>query len=70
MMTVIDEITETILQLFKSDVTTYRISKETGISISSIDRYRDNTSSLENMTLKIAGKLCDYAEKAKGEGLL
>lgn len=66
----IDEIKETILQLFKSDVTTYRISKETGISISSIDRYRDNTSSLENMTLKIAGKLCDYAEKVKGEGLL
>ena len=70
MMTVIDEIKKTILQLFKSDVTTYRISKETGISISSIDRYRDNTSSLENMTLTIAGKLCDYAEKAKGEGLL
>lgn len=66
----IDEIKKTILQLFKSDVTTYRISKETGISISSIDRYRDNTSSLENMTLNIAGKLCDYAEKAKGEGLL
>lgn len=66
----IKEVEKTIQQLFESDVTTYRISKETGIRISVIDGYRNNTSKLENMTLKIAGKLCDYAEKAKGEGLL
>lgn len=66
----IKEVEKTIQQLFKSDVTTYRISKETGIRISVIDGYRNNTSKLENMTLKIAGKLCDYAEKAKGESLL
>lgn len=66
----IKEVEKTIQQLFESDVTTYRISKETGIRISVIDGYRNNTSKLENMTLKIAGKLCDYAERAKGEGLL
>ncbi|WP_164683904.1 hypothetical protein [Streptococcus hyointestinalis] len=59
----IKEVEKTIQQLFESDVTTYRISKETGIRISVIDGYRNNTSKLENMTLKIAGKLCDYAER-------
>lgn len=59
----IKEVEKTIQQLFESDVTTYRISKETGIRISVIDGYRNNTSKLENMTLKIAEKLCNYAER-------
>lgn len=59
----IKEVEKTIQQLFESDVTTYRISKQTGIRISVIDGYRNNTSKLENMTLKIAEKLCNYAER-------
>lgn len=57
------EVEKTIQQLFESDVTTYRISKETGIRVSVIDGYRNNTSKLENMTLRIAEKLCNYAER-------
>ena len=58
-----DKIIKEIEELLKSDVTDYRISKDTGITLSVIQNYRSGKYALENMTLKIAKKLYEYKEK-------
>lgn len=47
--------------LLQSDVTSYRIQKDTGIRRQKIDRYRKGQSELKNMTLDVAEKLYKYA---------
>nr|DAX42021.1 MAG TPA: DNA-binding protein [Caudoviricetes sp.] len=58
-----DKIIKEIEELLKSDVTDYRISKDTGITLSVVQNYRNGKYALENMTLKIAKKLYEYKEK-------
>ena len=58
-----DKIIKEIEELLNSDVTDYRISKDTGITLSVIQNYRSGKYALENMTLKIAKKLYEYKEK-------
>ena len=58
-----DKIIKEIEELLKSDVTDYRISKDTGITLSVIQNYRSGKYALENMTLKIAKKLYEYKER-------
>ena len=58
-----DKIIKEIEELLKSDVTDYRISKDTGITLSVIQNYRNGKYTLENMTLKIAKKLYEYKER-------
>ena len=58
-----DKIIKEIEDLFNSDITDYRISKDTGITLSVIQNYRSGKYALENMTLKIAKKLYEYKEK-------
>lgn len=58
-----DKIIKEIEELLNSDVTDYRISKDTGITLSVIQNYRSGKYVLENMTLKIAKKLYEYKEK-------
>lgn len=58
-----DKIIKEIEELLKSDVTDYRISKDTGITLSVIQNYRNGKYALENMTLKIAKKLYEYKER-------
>ena len=58
-----DKIIKEIEELLKSDVTDYRISKDTGITLSVIQNYRNGKYALENMTLKVAKKLYEYKEK-------
>lgn len=58
-----DKIIKEIEDLLNSDVTDYRISKDTGITLSVIQNYRSGKYALENMTLKIAKKLYEYKEK-------
>ena len=60
-----EKIIKEIEDLFKSDITDYRISKDTGITLSVIQNYRNGKYVLENMTLKIAKKLYDYAISLK-----
>lgn len=55
-----DKIIKEIEELLNSDVTDYRISKDTGITLSVIQNYRNGKYALENMTLKIAKKLYEY----------
>ena len=59
----VDKLIKDIEELLNSDVTDYRISKDTGITLSVIQNYRSGKYALENMTLKIAKKLYEYKEK-------
>ncbi|KAA9233551.1 MULTISPECIES: hypothetical protein [Aerococcus] len=52
-----------IEELLKSDITSYQISKATGIATQSLDNYRKYDSKLENMRLGIALKLYNYAKQ-------
>lgn len=58
-----DKIIKEIEELLNSDVTDYRISKDTGITLSVIQNYRSGKYALENMTLKIAKKLYEYKKE-------
>lgn len=58
-----EKIIKEIEDLFNSDITDYRISKDTGITLSVIQNYRSGKYALENMTLKIAKKLYEYKER-------
>lgn len=61
----INQAIKQIEELFNSDLTDYRISKDTGITLSVIQKYRNDTSKIENMTLKVAKKLIRYTEELK-----
>lgn len=61
----IDQAIQQIEELFNSDLTDYRISKDTGITLSVIQKYRSDQSKIENMTLKVAKKLIKYSEELK-----
>lgn len=56
----IETIKREIEKILKSDETSYRISKETGIAVQVIDRYRQGKSKIENMTLKNAEKILKF----------
>ena len=51
-----------IEELLKSDLTSYKIAKETGITVQQIDRYR-KTGKVGNITLDNAIKLYNYYKK-------
>ena len=61
----INQAIKKIEELFNSDLTDYRISKDTGITLSVIQKYRSDQSKIENMTLKVANKLIRYSEELK-----
>lgn len=61
---------EIIKKLLDSDLTSYRIAKDCGLSPQFIDNYRTGKSKIENMALGKAQLLVDYATKSneKKEG--
>nr|DAR83763.1 MAG TPA: hypothetical protein [Caudoviricetes sp.] len=61
----IEQAIQKIEELFNSNLTDYRISKDTGITLSVIQKYRSDVSKIENMTLKVANKLIRYSEELK-----
>ncbi len=57
----IDEVIEKIAWLLtESDLTTYKIGKETGLSTQFLDRYKKDPSLIVNMTMAKARILEDY----------
>lgn len=58
-----DKIIKEIEDLFNSDITDYRISKDSGVALSMVQNYRNGNRKVENMTLKTAKKLYEYKEK-------
>ena len=61
----IDRVIKQIEELFNSNLTDYRISKDTGLTLSVIQNYRSDKYELENMSFKVAKKLIRYAEELK-----
>lgn len=60
-----DKIIKEMEDLFNSNLTDYRIAKDTGIALSMIQNYRNGSRKVENMTLKTAKKLFEYAKSLK-----
>lgn len=58
-----DKIIKEIEDLFNSDVTDYRISKDSGVALSMIQNYRKGNRKVENMTLKTANKIYKMIRK-------
>lgn len=50
--------------LFDSDISDYRISKDTGVSQPTVTRYHNGTSELDSMSLGTAQKLSRYWDAA------
>ena len=61
----IDQAIKQIKELFNSDLTDYRISKDTGVTLSVIKNYRSGKYELENMSFKVAKRLIRYSEELK-----
>ena len=61
----IEQAIKQIEELFNSDLTDYRISKDTGLTLSVIQNYRSGKYELENMSFKVAKKLIKYTEELK-----
>ncbi|MEB7508387.1 hypothetical protein [Staphylococcus xylosus] len=53
---------ELIQKLLDSDISSYKIGKETGVSNSIIQRLRSGNRSIGNLTLDTAEKLYEYAK--------
>lgn len=52
-----------IHELLASDITSYRIAKDTNLSPQLIDQYRTLGAKVENMQIRIAKKLSDYMKE-------
>lgn len=52
---------QTIVDLINSDISGYRIHKETGISQTVISTLRNGTREIDNLNLKTTEKLYEYA---------
>ncbi|MCY9807009.1 hypothetical protein OXT66_05520 [Lentilactobacillus senioris] len=56
-------IEEIIKQLLDSDISAYRIAKDTGVSQSIITRLRNGDRTIDQLTVGTAQKLIDYSKK-------
>lgn len=61
----VDKIIKEIEELLNSEISSYKISKDSGVAYSLISDYRNGKRKLENMTLQVAKKLIRYAEELK-----
>ena len=61
----VDKIIKEIEELLNSEISSYKISKDSGVSYSLISDYRNNKRKIENMTLQVAKKLIRYSEELK-----
>ena len=61
----VDKIIKEIEELLNSEISSYKISKDSGVSYSLISDYRNNKRKIENMTLQVANKLIRYSEELK-----
>ena len=61
----VDKIIKEIEELLNSEISSYKISKDSGVSYSLISDYRNSKRKIENMTLQVANKLIRYSEELK-----
>ncbi|OFP25041.1 XRE family transcriptional regulator [Staphylococcus sp. HMSC057C08] len=58
-----DELLKTVNELIENkEISSYRINKDTGVSYGNINDIRRGERKVENLTLKNAGKLYNYAK--------
>ncbi|MDV0431680.1 hypothetical protein RXV91_12470 [Lactiplantibacillus sp. DA1] len=60
------DIAQQIQHLLDSELTAYRIGKDTGLSITAIQRLKTGESSIDNLSVKTAQTLLDYLYKELG----
>lgn len=56
-----------IEKLINSEITAYKISKETGVSVGNISELKSGKRKIGNLTLDTAEKFYDYYQKIKAE---
>ena len=56
-----------VKKILYSDMTSYEMSKLTGVTITALDKYRSGKSLVENMTFKTADKILSVFEEIKKE---
>lgn len=56
------DIRKSIIALLESDISAYRIAKDTGVNPATIQTLRSGDIKLDNITFKNAERLYDYAE--------
>jgi len=61
----VDKLIKEIEELLNSEISSYKISKDSGVSYSLISDYRNAKRKIENMTLQVAKKLIRYSEELK-----
>ena len=61
----VDKLIKEIEQLLNSEISSYKIAKDSGVSYSLISDYRNAKRKIENMTLQVAKKLIRYSEELK-----
>lgn len=61
----VDKIIKEIEDLLNSEISSYKIAKDSGVSYSLISDYRNSKRKIENMTLQVANKLIKYTEELK-----
>ena len=59
----VDKLIKEIEELLNSEISSYKISKDSGVAYSLISDYRNGKRKLENMTLQVAKKLIKYSEE-------
>ena len=61
----VDKLIKEIEELLNSEISSYKIAKDSGVSYSLISDYRNAKRKIENMTLQVANKLIKYTEELK-----
>ena len=61
----VDKLIKEIEELLNSEISSYKIAKDSGVSYSLISDYRNSKRKIENMTLQVANKLIRYTEEIK-----
>ena len=67
MSKLVEQIELEVKEILDSDMTSYEMSKLTGVTITALDKYRSGKSLVENMTFKTAEKLLKVLEEIKKE---
>ena len=67
MENLIEQAEAEIKGLLDSGMTSYEIGKRSGVSRQMVDRYRDGTNTIENMTFKTAKKLLELKNVKMGK---
>ena len=66
MSKLVEQVVE-VKKILDSSMTSYEMSKLTGVTITALDKYRSGKSLVENMTLKTAEKILSVFEEIKKE---